>query len=318
MHRREMITATGTALAIGGITATFGGPTAAGAQAASDQPSPTPKDRTMTVRFALNTSTVRGQGLSVPEQVKLAAAAGYDGIEPWIRDIQQYVEKGGSLDDLRKLIADSGLTVDSAIGFAKWIVDDPAERAAGLDEARRDMDMVRKIGGTRIAAPPVGAQNAPGPALDVIAERYRALLDLGKETGVVPQLELWGFSKTLSRLGELAYVATAAEHPLACVLPDFYHIYKGGSRFDGLGMIEASRMHVFHMNDYPATPPRETIADADRVFPGDGVCPLRQRGFGKIESGRGQGTKAVGINRAVAIPSPVIALTIDLTKACRQ
>jgi 2-keto-myo-inositol isomerase len=206
--------------------------------------------------------------------VKLAAAAGYDGIEPWIRDIQQYVEKGGSLDDLRKLIADSGLTVDSAIGFAKWIVDDPAERAAGLEEARRDMDMVGKIGGTRIAAPPVGAQNAPGPALDVIAERYRALLDLGKETGVVPQLELWGFSKTLSRLGELAYVATAAEHPLACVLPDFYHIYKGGSRFDGLGMIEASRMHVFHMNDYPATPPRETIADADRVFPGDGVCPL--------------------------------------------
>jgi 2-keto-myo-inositol isomerase len=274
MHRREMITATGTALAIGGIAATFGGPAVADVQAATEQPSPTPKDRTMTVRFALNTSTVRGQGLSVPEQVKLAAAAGYDGIEPWIRDIQQYVEKGGSLDDLRKLIADSGLTVDSAIGFAKWIVDDPAERAAGLEEARRDMEMVGKIGGTRIAAPPVGAQNAPGPALDVIAERYRSLLDLGKETGVVPQLELWGFSKTLSRLGELAYVATAAEHPLACVLPDFYHIYKGGSRFDGLGMIEASRMHVFHMNDYPATPPRETIADADRVFPGDGVCPL--------------------------------------------
>ncbi len=39
-------------------------------------------------------------------------------------------------------------------------------------------------------------------------------------------------------------------------------------------MIEASRMHVFHINDYPDQPPRDTINDAARVFPGDGICPL--------------------------------------------
>src|SRR5262245_44409000 len=35
------------------------------------------------IHFALNTSTIRGQKLSVPEQVEVAANAGYDGIEPW-------------------------------------------------------------------------------------------------------------------------------------------------------------------------------------------------------------------------------------------
>jgi sugar phosphate isomerase/epimerase len=30
------------------------------------------------------------------------------------------------------------------------------------------------------------------------------------------------------------------------------------------------------MNDYPAQPPRESIGDADRVYPGDGVAPLGQ------------------------------------------
>jgi sugar phosphate isomerase/epimerase len=35
-------------------------------------------------------------------------------------------------------------------------------------------------------------------------------------------------------------------------------------------------MHVFHMNDYPADPPRERITDADRVFPGDGTAPLEE------------------------------------------
>ena len=76
--------------------------------------------------------------------------------------------------------------------------------------------------------------------------------------------------------GERAVEAAAAEHPKACVLPDFYHIYKGGNDFAGLGMIEASRMHCFHINDYPADPPLEKIGDEDRVFPGDGVCPLPQ------------------------------------------
>jgi len=230
------------------------------------------------VRFALNTSTIRGQKLSLPEQIEVTAEAGYDGIEPWIRDIQQYAEEGGSLEDLKKRIADLGLTVDSAIGFANWIVDDDDARAKGLEDARREMSLVKAIGGTRVAAPPVGAHRGDStpPSLPVIAERYRALLEVGDEVGVVPQLELWGFSPTLSKLSELAYVAAGAGHPKACVLPDFYHIYKGGNDFASLGMIEAARMHCFHINDYPAEPPRESIADKHRVFPGDGVCPLPQ------------------------------------------
>jgi 2-keto-myo-inositol isomerase len=219
-------------------------------------------------------STVRGHELSVPEQIKLAGDAGYDAIEPWIRDVRKFIESGGSLADLKKQIDDAGLTVESAIGFAQWIVDDDAARAKGLAEARADMELLKSIGGKRIAAPPIGAHKKPGPDLPTIARRYRKLLELGAEMEVTPQLELWGFSKTLSKLGELAYVATEAGHPDACVLPDFYHIYKGGSDFAGLKMIEASRMHVFHVNDYPADPPRETIGDEHRVYPGDGVCEL--------------------------------------------
>ena len=226
------------------------------------------------IRFCFNTSTIRGQKLSITEQVDVAAKAGYDAIEPWIGDIEKYRDSGGSLSDLRKRIADSGLTVESAIGFAKWIVDDEIERAKGLEHARRDMDLIKSIDGKRIAAPPVGATREQGPALSAIAERYAALCDVGRDVGVAAELELWGFSKTLSRLGELAFVAAECGHPDACVLPDIYHIYKGGSEFAGLGMIEGSRMPCFHMNDYPADPPRDKIGDADRVYPGDGVAPL--------------------------------------------
>ena len=228
------------------------------------------------VRFCLNMSTIRGQDLSVIEQIAVAASAGYDAIEPWIGDLRSYVEQGGSVDDLRKRIADAGLTVDSAIGFAKWIVSDPQQRSEGLEEARRDMDLIASIGGSRIAAPPIGAAPDDPIELPAMADRYRTLLEVGQQVGVVPMLELWGFSPAISRLSQVAYVATGAEHLHACVLLDFYHIYKGGSDFAALEMIEASRMPVFHLNDYPADPPRETIADKHRVFPGDGVCPLPQ------------------------------------------
>jgi 2-keto-myo-inositol isomerase len=108
------------------------------------------------------------------------------------------------------------------------------------------------------------------------AERYRALLDLGDQTGVVPQVEVWGSSKNLHRLGQSMFVVIESGHPKACLLPDVYHIYKGGSDFHGLKTISSRTIQVFHLNDYPANPPRETIRDGDRVMPGDGIAPLTQ------------------------------------------
>jgi 2-keto-myo-inositol isomerase len=232
------------------------------------------KPGTPAFRFCLNTSTIRGQKLSLVEEVELAGKVGYQGIEPWLRELETYVKEGGSLKDLRKRIEDAGLTVESAIGFARWIVDDAEERKKGLEAARRDMDLVRQIGGTRIAAPPTGATNTPGLDLFQAAERYRALLELGERMGVVPQLEVWGFSKNLSRVGETLLVAVETGHPKACLLLDVYHIYKGGSPFAGLALINGAALHSFHMNDYPKDPPRATIRDADRVYPGDGIAPL--------------------------------------------
>lgn len=226
------------------------------------------------LRYCLNMSTVRGQQLSVPDQVDLAAKAGYDAIEPWMGDLRKYEMGGGSLKDLAKRISDHGLKVDSAIGFAEWIVDDDARRAKGLETAKSDMELIRSIGGTHIAAPPAGATKQTDLNLFNAAERYAALLDLGVKMEVIPQIEVWGFSTVLSKLGETMLVAVESKHPAAVILPDVYHLHKGGSEFHGLGLVAGSAIHCFHMNDYPADPPRATIADKDRVYPGDGVAPL--------------------------------------------
>jgi hypothetical protein len=61
--------------------------------------------------------------------------------------------------------------------------------------------------GIPFAAPPVGATNKPGIDLYAAAQRYRELLIAASSIGVIPQVELWGFSKNLSKLGEVALIA---------------------------------------------------------------------------------------------------------------
>ena len=238
------------------------------------QPAPSIDEKK--VRYCINTSTIRGQNLGIVKEIELAAKVGYNGIEPWIRELDDYKKAGGSLKDLGKRMADLGLTVDSAIGFANWIVDDDEKRKRGLEQAKRDMDIVAQVGGEFIAAPPAGATGQDDMNLFKAARRFGDLVKVGREIGVLPQVEVWGFSKCLSRLGECIFVAIESGCEDACILPDIYHIYKGGSDYAGLGLLSGDAIQCFHMNDFPAEPPREKIGDADRVYPGDGVAPTNQ------------------------------------------
>lgn len=226
--------------------------------------------------YCLNTSTIRGQKVPLVQEVELAAKAGYHAIEPWIGEIDTYQKGGGKLADLKKRCSDLGLSVEDAIGFPAWIVDDDARRSAALEQAKREMDWLAQLGGKRMAAPPAGYTDKEGLNLLKAAERYKALADVGAALGVVPMVEMWGFSKNLSKLGEVTLVAAESGHRSACVLPDVYHFYKGGSSFDGLRLLSAGAVQVFHMNDYPDAIPREQIKDSQRVYPGDGVAPLAQ------------------------------------------
>jgi sugar phosphate isomerase/epimerase len=267
LSRRDVLIHSGIVAGAGAMAL----PVAAASMAGDDSGDP--------FRYCLNTGTIMrnqldGRDLTIVDEVEVAAKAGYSGIEPWLRKLHQYVEQGNSLSDLRKRIADRGLIVESAIGFAAWGVDDPQRRAKALDDLKRDMDLIAQIGGQRIAAPPAGINRQEGMDLRQVAQRYHTVLELGREMGVLPQLEIWGSALTLGRMSEAAFVAIQAGHVDACLLLDAYHLYKGGSDFDSLRLLNGAAMHVFHINDYPADPPREEIRDEHRVFPGDGVAPL--------------------------------------------
>lgn len=223
-------------------------------------------------RYCLNTSTIRGQKPGLRKYIEIAGEAGYDGIEVWVDDVKQYLAEGHPPAELRRLIQDNGLRVENAIGFAPWMATDEAKSQQGFKQMEAEMNTLAEIGCKRVAAPGIGAE-APVDLM-LAGKKYKALLNLGRKTGVMPQLEFWGAFAPFHHLGQVLMVAAVANDPDTRLLPDVYHLFRGGSGFEGLKLIHGNAIELFHMNDYPATIPREQQQDKDRVYPGDGVAPL--------------------------------------------
>ncbi|MCK4989488.1 MAG: sugar phosphate isomerase/epimerase, partial [Bacteroidales bacterium] len=202
--------------------------------------------------------------------IEIASKAGYDGIEVWVRDVEEALNAGHSLTSLKVFIEDHGISVESAIGFAPWMTDGEA----GFIQMEKEMQMLAAIGCRRIAAPPAGVPADKALDLFAVGEKYNRLLDLGRLTGVMPQLEFWGSSPVLWHLGQVLMIAAVADDPDVKILPDVYHMFRGGTGFDALKMLNGSLIDIFHMNDYPENKPREQQDDADRVYPGDGAAPM--------------------------------------------
>jgi sugar phosphate isomerase/epimerase len=223
-------------------------------------------------RFCLNTSTISGKDPGLLKYIEIAAQAGYDGIEVWIRDIKTHLEKGNTTASLKQYIDDHGIAVENAIGFSPWI----SGGEEGIRQMKDEMELLASIGGKRIAAPPAGVPADQTLDFFMAGEKYAEILELGRQTGVMPQLEFWGASPVMWHLGQALMVAASAGDPDVRLLPDVYHMFRGGSAFDSLKMLNSQMIEIFHMNDYVDTKPREEQNDADRVYPGDGVAPLHQ------------------------------------------
>lgn len=235
---------------------------------------PTPPEKGFV--YCLNMATIKGHKLGFARELEVSSRAGFKAVEIWIDSLQAYLDGGGTLLEAKKMLDGYGIRVESAIGFAEWIVDDEERRKRGLEKMKREMNMLAELGCKRTAAPPAGATGLPLLDLKQVAQRYRAVLEIGAQTGVTPQLEMWGPSKNLARASEVMFVAMESGDESARILLDVFHLYKGGSPVETLSLIRPGSVEILHMNDYAANMPAATITDADRVYPGDGIAPIKR------------------------------------------
>lgn len=220
--------------------------------------------------ICLDTATIRPASLQ--EKVRIAAKAGYDAIEPWDGELEQFEKEGGNLKDLGKEIRDLGLFVPSVIGLWNALPPTAELFEASLPDTRRRMRMAADIGSQHIQTIP----NTVGDNYQQqwVAARYRDIVELARQDYNLEAALVFVKFFPLKTLGQAMAVALDANHPGARIIPDSYHMYISEGGFEGLPLINGRSIAIFQFADAPATPAVQQLEDSHRVYPGDGILPL--------------------------------------------
>ena len=223
--------------------------------------------------ITLNSSTIRPTPLK--DKIRIAAETGYDGIELWVNELEKHESEGGSLKDLAAEIRGRGLFVPNVIGLWDCMPMEEEAWKKSLEATRNRMRLASGVGSQHVAAIP--APDRPDFDLKVGASRYRDLLKIGRdEFNIIVACEFVGFMKGVYRLGQGTAIALDADDRDAGLVADTFPLYRGGSGFEGIRHLAGHFIAVFHWNDVPAEPPREQLGDEHRIYPGDGILPLKQ------------------------------------------
>lgn len=223
--------------------------------------------------LCLNVSTIRPSSLE--EKIDVTHKAGFDAIELWIGDLEKYEEDGGSLNEIGSIIKEKGLFVPNIIGLWDCMPMDDQEFKYSLPSTRERMRMSAAVGAKHVAAIPVPDREDFN--IETGIRRYKELLNIGREEyGIIVAFEFVGFFKGIHRFGEAAGIAIDVDDREACLIMDTFHLYRGGSGFNGIKHINPDFIADFHFNDVPSNTPRNELGDKDRIYPGDGILPLVQ------------------------------------------
>ncbi len=218
--------------------------------------------------LALNTITIK-QVEGIPEQIRIAQEAGYDGIGLWFDAIDRYRDKGGALEGIARRLEDAGLSVPEVCFVGGWMGVADAERAVALDRAEEAFETAEAVGAETVIA------CAAGHELDLstAADHYRDLCERASRHDVIPALEFLGMAATVKDVKTAARIVREARHEAGGILLDTFHFHRGGSEPGDILEIEGAPIAMCHVNDARGKP-RFELTDLDRVFCGAGDLPL--------------------------------------------
>jgi sugar phosphate isomerase/epimerase len=202
------------------------------------------------------------------------AKAGIRAVEPQLTKVREFTQKE-SVAAARRLLDDLGLKAASSsnqLGLAE-----PGDaRARSLDDLKWKVELAQAIGADRIVAPSAGMGPYTEDDYTRGAENLREAGEIAKPFGVSVMLEFARTSRFAGSLPTALKLVREANHPNVRVMIDTYHLWGGISKFEDLELLRDGELHHLHFEDVPADPPREIQGQPNRVWPGEGIAPLRR------------------------------------------
>src|SRR5712671_5606556 len=202
------------------------------------------------------------------------ARAGIRAVEPNLMKVREFAQKE-SPAVARRVLDDLGL---KAVSSSNQIgLPEPGEqRAQSLEQLKWKVELAQAIGADRIVAPSAGAGTYTEDDYKRGADNLREAGEIAKPFGVSVMLEFARTSRFAACLPTALKVVRDANHSHVRVMMDTYHFWGGTSKFEDLELLRDGELHHLHFEDVPADPPREILGQPNRVWPGDGIAPLKR------------------------------------------
>ncbi len=209
--------------------------------------------------------------------VEIASNAGFDVIEITATKLDQFLHDE-PLEEMHETLEDAGLQVHAINSIEKINLNDSAGRAQVLARTWQLSEYARALGCPWIVVVP-----GPAPAgmdwnaiRDDTVNSLRGMSDVAATFDVKLAFEFLGFLwcsvRTVAQSWE---IVQAVDRANVGFVIDTCHFYAGDSTLASIRAVDEKKFAIFHINDVEPMP-KEKIEDANRLFPGDGVIPLKE------------------------------------------
>lgn len=209
--------------------------------------------------------------------IQAASQFGYDFVEIWAKKMEAYLSDH-RLEDLKGLFK-KGKLKPLAINSVEFITFNSSW------EKTNTMNMIKRYAevADQLDCPYIVLVPSPRPPTVSDKEVYKEsvyvlqeISDKFKNYKVRFAFEFLGFSwcsvSTLEQDFEI--VKGVGKNNIGLVL-DTFHFYAGGSAIQEIENVDKEKIFILHINDAENLP-KEKLQDGHRLFPGEGVIPLKE------------------------------------------
>lgn len=221
-------------------------------------------------RLSCTTATFGGR---LNEKLEAMRSAGFSATEFWPRDLYEHAEGPTIAIDL---LRDNGLAVSAYQALRNYEGMPSAQRALTLEIARHMMDQMSLIDATTLVLCSNTSPQSSGD-LQRLVDDLGELGDLARTRGMRVAYEVLCWGRWMKDYREGAKLVAAVGHDSIGLLLDSFHICALRLPLDGIDAIPPEKIFLVEFCDIADTRlDLIELARAYRLFPGEGVSPVRE------------------------------------------
>ena len=227
------------------------------------------------MKLAMNGATTMRADLKT--DIESASAAGFELIEIWASKMREFL-KTNSVADLKNLLDANNLEPYS-INSIEHIT---FRNAADYEKIKAETEEYSRIAGEIgcpyvVVVPGKLPENADeNQIIDESVKVLNELADIAEKHGVGLAFEFLGQADCSVQTLDLdKKIVEKVNRKNVGLVIDTFHFYAGGSTFEAIETLDPKKLFIFHINDVEDLP-KGDLTDAHRLYPGEGVLPIRE------------------------------------------